>query len=248
MKKKFSIFFLVLVIVYSVAFFKIGNNINGEKIVFETFLESDFNTIQINLNSWGALNQSFSNIEELKKYANIISSSLGINNIDDMKIADENTFKKLVITRVSKNAKTTIKLESIKYENEEKANTYIIIDIILYGQYKSIVDLKEKIDNIFKQNNMDNTTNITITGTSDKKLTKEEKENIAYEMMENIKAKIEETYETENIYSVYGYTKLINDWLVSNNKKINVNIAFKYNEYEQKTYIYLATPVITVDY
>jgi len=33
-----------------------------------------------------------------------------------------------------------------------------------------------------------------------------------------------------------------------NGKKVNMNLAIRYNSYEDRTYIWLATPVITVEY
>ena len=227
---------------------QIGNNKNGEKTLLSTFNNSQFETIQINLNSWGLLNQSFSSLEEMKDQSKIITDALEIHKIDHIEEKESDTFKELTTTRISKHAKTTVKLESIRYEEEDTANTYAIIDIILYGQYDSIPSLKEEIDLIFAENNIDPTTNITITGTLNQKLTKEQKQSLSKKMMREIGSNIEEVYETEKIYSVYGYTRLIDDWLMSNGKKMNVNLAFRYNEYEQKTYLYLATPVITVEY
>lgn len=248
MKKKAIIFLGFLAIVYSVAFLQIGNNKNGERTLLSAFNNSDFQTIQINLNSWGLLNQSFSSLEKMKVYSKRITDALGIYDIDNTEEKESETFKEFIVTKASKNAKTTVKLESIQYEEENSASTYVVIDIILYGQYNSIPYLKEEIDSIFAENNIKPTTNITIAGTLRGTLNKEQKQKIAKSMMKDIGAKIEETYETEEIYSVYGYTRLISDWLISNGKKINVNLAFHYNEYEDNTYLYLATPVITVDY
>ncbi|NLK21815.1 MAG: hypothetical protein GX308_06980 [Epulopiscium sp.] len=248
MKKKAIIFLSILVIVYSVAFLQMGNNKNGEETFIAAFLNSEFETIQINLNSWGLLNQSFSSIEEMKYMAETITDSLGIYDTTITDEKDSDIFKEITMTKASKNAKTTVKLESIKYEKENTTNTYIIVDITLYGQYESIPYLKQSIDKIFEENDIKPTTNITLTGNKDGKLTKEKKQTIALDILKNLGAKIEETYETDEIYSVYGYTKLIDDWLISNDKKININCAFRYSDYEKKTYVYLATPVIIVDY
>ncbi|HHW68357.1 MAG: hypothetical protein PWP07_51 [Epulopiscium sp.] len=248
MKKKAIVFLGFLAIVYSVVFLQIGNNKNGERTLLSAFNNSEFETIQINLNSWGLLSQSFSDLEEMKKESKRITDALGIYEIDHTEEKDSETFREFTVIRASQNAKTTVKLETIKYEEQNSASTYVVIDMILYGQYNSIPYLKEEIDSIFSENNIKPTTNITIAGTLKDVLSKEEKEKIAKNIMKDIGAKIEETYETDEIYSVYGYTRLIDDWLISNGKKINVNLAFHYNEYEGSTYLYLATPVITVDY
>lgn len=248
MKRKYSIFLVILAILYSVALLEIGNNKNEEETLITTFNYSQFQPIQVNINTWGTLNNSFSSLEEMKVQSKKITDALKIYTIDTVEEKDSDTLNELTIIRISKHAKTTVKLQSIRYPETDMANTYVIIDIILYNKYESLTYLKKKLDRIYDENIIKPNTNITITGSVDGELSKKEKEKISQEIMNNIGAKVEDSYETEKIYSIYGYTKIIDDFIVSNNKKINVNCAFRYNEYEEKTYLYLATPLISVEY
>ena len=52
----------------------------------------------------------------------------------------------------------------------------------------------------------------------------------------------------DELYTVYAYTGLINDYVKSEGNKINVNIAFNYNEKKNKTNLYVATPILNQDY
>ena len=53
---------------------------------------------------------------------------------------------------------------------------------------------------------------------------------------------------TEEIYTVYGYSEDIKDYVVFGSTKTNVNIAITYNELNGETYIYMATPIINEDF
>lgn len=53
--------------------------------------------------------------------------------------------------------------------------------------------------------------------------------------------------ESEN-NSIYGYTDGIDEFKKIGSEKVNVNIAFAYDETNNITTLYLATPVITIDY
>ncbi len=248
MKRNYSIFLAVLLILYSVSLFERGNTKFEEETLVTTFNNSQFQPIQINLNTWGTLNNSFSTLEEMRELSKHFTDDLKISNFDHVEEKESESLREFTVIRASKNAKTTVKLQSIKDELSDTANTYLVIDIIIYDKYKGLAYLKEKLDKIYAANDIKANTNITIMGHMKGKLTEKERDKICKSIMKNIDARVEEVYETEKIYSVYGYTKLIDEYITSNQKKINVNCAFRYNEYENKTYLYLATPLITVEY
>jgi hypothetical protein len=247
MKKKAMIFLTILAILFSVAYFEKAHT-NSEEILLSAFQNSQFETVQANLNTWTKMNDSFVDFEQMQKIVKETAHFLEIKGkwkIEQKEIENE---RQCILTKPSKDAKTTIKIESIHDPNKNQSTTYLIIDIILYNKYNSIPYLKKKTDEFFISKNLQSTTNITMAGSYDGLLEKKEQKRIAGIIMKQLRAKAYDTYETNQIYSVYGYTKLIDQWLMSKGNKINVNLAFRYNEYENKTYLYLASPLITVDY
>ena len=70
-------------------------------------------------------------------------------------------------------------------------------------------------------------------------------ENILY----NMNAKEIDKMEDDNLISVTAYSNLLteNDLDYLDNK-INLNIGIRYSENEDKTLIYMATPIIKLDY
>ena len=50
------------------------------------------------------------------------------------------------------------------------------------------------------------------------------------------------------LYTIYAYTTYVSDFVMQEDQAVNVNIAMRYNEEEDKTYVYVATPVLGLDY
>jgi hypothetical protein len=51
-----------------------------------------------------------------------------------------------------------------------------------------------------------------------------------------------------SLISVSAFSSAIRETVDDNGNKVNLNLAIRYNSYENKTYIWLATPVITTEY
>ena len=71
------------------------------------------------------------------------------------------------------------------------------------------------------------------------------KEKILY----NMNAEEIDRIENENMISITAYSKLLDkNYLEYLGNKINLNIGIRYSEDEDKTLIYIATPIIKLDY
>ena len=62
--------------------------------------------------------------------------------------------------------------------------------------------------------------------------------------LENMDAKVVEQVEFDNTFLMYGYSKNIDEYVFQNEDKINVNIAFDYDQLEDVTYIHMGVPFV----
>lgn len=67
-------------------------------------------------------------------------------------------------------------------------------------------------------------------------------------ILDGAKAKKVNGMSEKNLISVSAYSPLIDNNIEIEGRKINMNLALRYNAFEDKTYIWLATPVITIEY
>ena len=71
---------------------------------------------------------------------------------------------------------------------------------------------------------------------------------ITDKIMDKMNADIVTGNRTKEIYTVYGYSEEMEDYVVFGSTKTNVNVAITYDELNNETLIYMATPIINQDF
>ncbi len=134
----------------------------------------------------------------------------------------------------------------MKKNNKE---SYIIVDILDNKVYKNIVDIYTILEkSLYKHSNIVDISTC-ISGEFYKKLQFNKYDDILQEILYNMNAEEIDKVENENMISVTAYSKLLEDnYLEYLGHKINLNIGIRYSEDEDKTLIYIATPIIKLDY
>lgn len=106
----------------------------------------------------------------------------------------------------------------------------------------------EKLTEVLKRNHIDPDFNISITGSVDGNLDEEEM-NVLYDRaFDSIQADKVEGIKDDGLTSISAFAPSIKNAIRVNGQRVNLNMATRYNSYEGKTYIWLATPVITTEY
>lgn len=113
---------------------------------------------------------------------------------------------------------------------------------------EGLEELRTKASKVFKASGLNPKINSCITGSFDGKLEYAELNQICNEIFKVADARKVEGMRDERLISVAAYSPVIDDFIKVNDKKVNLNLAVRYNSYEDKTYIWLATPVITTEY
>ena len=91
--------------------------------------------------------------------------------------------------------------------------------------------------------------NVCIAGEYTKKLKKAKISDILQKILYNMYAEKISDIEEENFLSVNAYSKLLKENnLKYLDREINLNIGIRYSEDDDKTMIYIATPIIKIDY
>lgn len=80
------------------------------------------------------------------------------------------------------------------------------------------------------------------------RLTEKELENLALKTFAEKKAEPVQCVTGSGIYSAYGYSPLRKEYVVSEGKKINLNMVASYDEEADRTKVILASPIYNEDY
>ncbi|SHM46274.1 TATA-box binding [Anaerosporobacter mobilis DSM 15930] len=188
--------------------------------------------------------------EDEKNLLQYVFSGIGLT--DECKITRGDDTDTILTKRESDQSTTIIKL--VRDREKTKKDTYLvrrylIIDITINEDVNSILSYKKKAEKIVsKLEAATYESQVTFTGTYDGKLSIEERNKITDRFVKDLQANVVVEQRGDELYTVYAYTGLINDYVKSEGNKINVNIAFNYNEKKNKTNLYVATPILNQDY
>ncbi len=142
----------------------------------------------------------------------------------------------------------SIYLSSYLYEEEIKGETYLSINIIKNDDFFRINDIMDKVESIYHKYDsiMDSTT--CLIGTIKGQQPREELSKKIKKIIKDLKGNIIGEYTDDMILSFTAYTPLLKNSLTMKKEKINLNLATRYNEHEDTSYIWIGTPIITIGY
>ena len=217
-----------------------ANKINWINQFTKTFEATDSNFKFYNIKANAVIYEDIC-MKNLEKRCLDLVNSL---DIDENKIDIKTSQNKVFVNYNDSN--TNILVTGLKKNDKE---SHIVIDILNNKVYKNIEnnyqDLKNKLDTDYNRKDI----NLCIAGEYTKKLQKTKINDILQKILYNMYAKEIDAIEDENFLSVNAYSKLLKenniDYLY---KEMNLNIGIRYSEDDDRTMIYIATPIIKIDY
>ncbi|MBH1940717.1 YwmB family TATA-box binding protein [Mobilitalea sibirica] len=185
--------------------------------------------------------------EDKKLIIHKIADSIGLTIDKDISVSREGARSEYSFEKQAKSANTMIKIVSLEQKQEDaiKINHYIVVRLSILRGMQSIDQYKTVLNKTLDSVGIDQKqVTLQYEGSLNGRLTLNEKDRIANLLVEELKGDIAIKYDEEDLYTVYGYTGLINEFVTSTGSKVNIHIAITYDEKEDKTKVLLATPII----
>lgn len=168
-----------------------------------------------------------------------------LNRIFVTKYEDVGTHQ-IVATAILPEGMTTLKLYGAAFD--EMKESYIIIDTVHNKGYKEIGEILSRNRSVLEQWGENIETTVNLMATRPDKLNESEIGQWVDAMINLAGAEIVEKVIDPGYTSVTLYTPEIPFALQYGNKRVNLQLATGYNNYEQRTYLWIATPLITNTY
>ena len=240
---KITVSFLLLMLIGM--FISYGENDNSEyNKLLETFEDTQANFKFYNIKANALIDYDITK-NEIKDICIDIINDLGLEE-SDIKWEEKWNEKEKQVYIQSNISDKSISIIGMKKNNKE---SYIIVDILDNKVYKNIVDIYTILEkSLYKHSNIVDISTC-ISGEFYKKLQFNKYDDILQEILYNMNAEEIDKVENENMISVTAYSKFLEDnYLEYLGHKINLNIGIRYSEDDEKTLIYIATPIIKLDY
>ncbi len=221
------------------------------------FLEGDLNMGGIILDEFISQETMEYMGEQVRDLLGIVGEEVDINrDITDLEgqyytreIIYEKGFNQMSIYGYNSNGNiVTAIIASYLSPEMNKGETTLFINLIKDKQNFSINGIIDRVEGLFNDYGKPLEITTCIIGTIEGQLIKEDLTKEVLKALKRYKGKVVEEYVDSSILSYTAYTPLIESSIFSGEKKVNLNLAIRYNEYEDKTYIWIGTPIITTGY
>ena len=204
--------------------------------------------------------------EEKEKLVKNIASALGITSSYGLATVYEEEVNTTVLSKNSVNGSVTIK--AITQEQQGTDNTatedeqaydsttdtqepqtqYVYVNITVYNNIDCAVSYRELVEGMFDAMGIQGNVNMNLVGSLEGALNSTEKNELADGLLDRLGAKVVTENRDNDIFTIYAYSKGAGSYITIGGNKINMNIAIGYDEEQDRTKVYLASPINSLDY
>ena len=195
--------------------------------------------------------------EEKERLVENIASALGITSSYGLATVCEDEVNTTVLSKESVNGNVTIK--AITQEQQGTENTdglagtqpqaqYVYVNITVYNNIDCAVSYRELVEGMFDAMGIQGNVNMNLVGSLEGALNSTEKNELADGLLDRLGAKVVTENRDSDIFTIYAYSKGAGSYITIGGNKINMNIAIGYDEEQDRTKVYLASPINSLDY
>ena len=105
-----------------------------------------------------------------------------------------------------------------------------------------------KVEGMFDAMGIQGNVNMNLVGSIEGTLNSTEKNELADGLLDRLGAKVVTENRDRDIFTIYAYSKGAGSYITIGGNKINMNIAIGYDEEQDRTKVYLASPINSLDY
>lgn len=248
--KKVILFLLVCTLLsvgsYDAAQYPAGY-ISEEEALVTSFESTRAEVMESTISCWAKLNDEFTGEDQLKELMDGIVKPLKLENATVVKNEGyDDGLNKLVVYGTKSNKAYNIAIESLK--QDKAGETYIIFDVFIDKDYKQLKAERQKIIELLHMNEADINFSSCIVGTYEGRLKKKDAERKSELALQSINAKPVEGIEDDGMKSVSAFSTNVGEYVMSERERVNVQLAIRYSSYDDKTYIWIGTPLIPMGY
>lgn len=244
---------LVIVLILSIAMIaESRSGLGKSKLSMEDSLITSMNStkaqvMESTISGWAKINGSFMAADQLtRELAEAVAILQPEESTINIKSESSDGVNRQTLSGSMDSKYYNIEVESIK--TDKGGETYVLMDVSINGSSSELAAEKKKVAAYYQNKKAKANISSCVIGVYDGKLTENEMRSKIADAMSSVKAKEVEGLSDDALNSISAFSGNINNFVLSNNKKVNMQIAMRYSSYDDKTYIWIGSPLINVEY
>ena len=133
-------------------------------------------------------------------------------------------------------------------EGTQPQAQYVYVNITVYNNIDCAVSYRELVEGMFDAMGIQGNANMNLVGSIEGTLNSTEKNELVDGLLDRLGAKVVAENRDSDIFTIYAYSKGAGSYITIGGNKINMNIAIGYDEEQDRTKVYLASPINSLDY
>ena len=133
-------------------------------------------------------------------------------------------------------------------EGTQPQAQYVYVNITVYNNIDCAVSYRELVEGMFDAMGIQGNVNMNLVGSLEGALNSTEKNELVDGLLDRLGAKVVAENRDSDIFTIYAYSKGAGSYITIGGNKINMNIAIGYDEEQNRTKVYLASPINSLDY
>lgn len=263
--KKYMRFFIGVVVLLWIA---VGSQYLATKLfakegdIMEAFIATNTGLMESTLEMTAEYSNQYMTIKEKEDLIDYIARGLGIQTRKEFRENTTENRQEVVFEKQAQRASTVIKLVTIggsesvdafaQAQEQNKITQYLIVRIKIYEDANNdILYYQDQIESLYHSAEIAKGnvhTTLQLCGNYAGDLLMATKDKISKDMIHALEGRIVYENKDEDLYTVYAYTGLLDEYITLEHSKINIQVAISYDEEIDCTKVYLATPIITQDW
>jgi hypothetical protein len=242
------IVFLIGIVILTNSSFELGKNkVSVEDSLIKSIESTKAQVLESTISVWAKINNSFMTEQQVEAEMKAVLAAIKPEKttINIVKKYDEELHKQTLYASVGSKY-YNVAVESTK--TAKGGETYVVMDVSIDNSTAELIAERQRLESYFTAKNVKPKISSCVIGVYDGKLTENEMRAKIADAMSSVKAKEVEGLVSEGLNSISAFSGNINSFVLSNNKKVNMQIAMRYSSYDSKTYIWIGSPLIHVEY
>ncbi len=251
-KSKFTIYVIGVLWIAVIMQVAVNTMMKPQSNILEAFVSTNSDISSFELEMAANYGSGYLNESDKKELILFVAKEIGLNVDHEVNVSGDGSESEVYAEKIGKNAETLIKIVSIRKDNQEglsELNHYIMVNLKLYKNMDSVLKYRDLLKGVFRDLNASNIqTTMQLSSNYKGRLSLNNMNSIADGMIGNLEGKIAYENRKDNLFTIYAYSGLLDEYVTSLNTKINIHVAINYDELTDSTNVYLGTPVINGGY
>lgn len=205
----------------------------------------------LDINGWCTLKGGPKSLPELKLLAKKAAEFFGVVRDFDVFTSQGHGITQVNITGVNDRQQVvSIVCQSKGVLNDELGDfeSYIVVNVVDHSQNVDGSLFKRQVQDFLQEVGEKPIVAVTYVGSFEGRLESVKMQNICDTMLKSLRGIAVEGIHDEGFVSISGYSVLLGKGIMSGGRQVNIQVAMRYNSYKDRTYIWVGTPIISIEY